>query len=310
MKYPPPRSAAMPLAALLGLSLLSPPHAHAGTVTLDNGDQLQGSITEQSEEGVILEHHALGTLRLDAQQIESVSYAEGDVGYLPPGETLNGWFFPTWDKSIEAGFNGSEGNTQNLSAYAAFNSLYEDEYHRWDIKANLFYAEDDGQNTRSEWQVGVVKDWLTPGDPLLYFATFKYEHDRFTGWEDRLSAFVGVGYKLIDTAEHELLARVGAGANYEFGEVNDLTPEVLLGLEGTWNIDADQTFTYYTTFFPALDPFFSEFRNVSGVAYKIALPTGRGLSLKLGAENEYNSDVAPDTKHSDFKYFGALVYDF
>lgn len=295
---------------LLMLTLSVPSLAEAGTVTLKNGDALQGNVTRNDETGVTLEHKTLGTLELAAEQVKDVAFEHSDLAYNPANDGLNRWFFPGWDKSVEAGFNGSQGNSDTLSIYAAFNTSYEDLNDRWLIKADLFYAEDNGENTRSEWEAGITKDWLTPGDPLFYFATFKYEHDRFTGWEDRLSAFIGLGYELIDNHKFELTGRIGAGANYEFGEINDLTPEALAGVDATWRVDENQTLSGYMTFFPALDPFFSEWRNITGAAYKVNLARGRGLSLKLGVENEFNSNVAPGTDNNDLKYFGALIYEF
>lgn len=280
----------------------------AGTVTLTNGDKINGTITSTNDEVVTVEHKDLGTLELSADQVKDVKTDENDPAYVYIEPT--GWFFPGWDKTVEAGFNGTSGNSDTLSAYGRFNTQYEDDHDRWTISARIFYAEDDGENTRSEWQASAFKDWLMPGQKHFYFANAKYEHDRFTGWTDRTSGFVGIGYPFVDEPSYDLIGRAGVGGNYEAGDINEFTPELLLSLEGSWKVDPRSTLNYYTFLYPSLDPAFSEFRNVSGINYKISIDRGNGLSLKVGCENEYNSEVAPGTDNNDFKYFGALVYDF
>ncbi|MEM9883980.1 MAG: DUF481 domain-containing protein [Planctomycetota bacterium] len=290
-------------AALLATSLTAP----AGTVTLTNEDEITGTVTRSDDTGITLQHPDLGAVDIPAASIESLELDEDDPVYVEPPKPD---FFWGWDKSLEAGLTGSDGNTENLNLYAAFNTDYEDDTDRWQLRASIFYGEEDGENTRNEWDAEVFKDWLLPDEDYFFWANGKYEHDRFTGWEDRVSAFAGLGYDLIDEDTYTLIGRAGAGANYEFGDINDLTPELFLGLEGAWDVTDNSTLRYYTRFFPSLDPAFSEFRNVSGLAYKVSMDAGRGLSLKIGAENEYNSDVAPGTEENDLKYYAALVYDF
>ena len=87
-------------------------------------------------------------------------------------------------------------------------------------------------------------------------------------------------------------------------------PRRLLGVEYAFQIAANQSFEFKNTFYPALDPFFAEYRNVTEANYKISLAAGDGLSLKLGVYNEYDSEAPDDSENNDFKYFGALVYDF
>ncbi|MEM6459910.1 MAG: DUF481 domain-containing protein [Planctomycetota bacterium] len=303
-----PSTPQTPTLLLLTVALLAAPiSAPAGTVTLTNEDEITGTVTRSDDAGVTLQHPDLGTVDIPSASIDSVELDEDDPVYVEPPKPD---FFWGWDKSVEAGLTGSDGNTDNLNLYAAFRTDYEDDTDRWLIRASIFYGEEDGENTRNEWDTELFKDWLLPDEDYFFWANAKYEHDRFTGWEDRVSAFAGLGYDLVDEDTYNLLGRVGAGANYEFGEINDLTPELFLGLEGEWDVTEDSTFSYYTRFFPSLDPAFSEFRNVSGLAYKVSMDAGRGLSLKVGAENEYNSDVAPGTEENDLKYYAALVYDF
>ena len=76
-----------------------------------------------------------------------------------------------------------------------------------------------------------------------------------------------------------------------------------------YKITKNQTLTGYTHFYPDLGDG-GTFRNESAVHWKMTLDPTKGMSLKLGLENEYESQVGPGTKHNDIKYYGALVHDF
>lgn len=298
---------AAPAAAALTLAAGWAGHAAAGTVTLTNDDTVSGTVTSNSDQGVTLEHADLGTLNIPAANVAGVDLEESDPIYVPPPEPD---FFWGWNKSLSAGLTGTNGNTDSVNVYASFNTGHENKTDRWDFSANVFYSENEGINTTNQFDFGVTKDWLVPEEPYFFWAQAKYENDRFTGYEERVSGFGGVGYQLVDKEHYSVLARIGAGATYEGGDIDELFGELFLSVEGTWTIDDRSSLTYYNTFLPSLDPAFNEFRNNTGVTYQIAVDKGLGLSLKLGIENQFNSNAAPGTDENDVNYFAAVVYDF
>ncbi len=294
-------------AVACSLTAFAATSAHAGTVTLTNEDVVTGTITAQTDTTVTVDHPDLGTLNIDKANVEGVELEKTDPIYVVPPTPD---FFFGWDKTLAAGVTGSDGNTDSLNVYASFDTGYEDDNDRWAIAADVFYSENEGVNTTNYYQASITKDWLMPEEPYFYWAQAKYENDRFTGWEERTSGYVGVGYEFIDKDNYNLLGRLGAGAAYEAGIINELTPELFLGLEGKWDIDENSSLNYYTYFYPSLDPAFSDFRNTTGVAYQVAVDKAKGMSLKVGAENQYNSAAAEGTEENDLKYYLALVYDF
>lgn len=298
--------AGLPAVAIF-LSAFGAGDVAAGTVTLTNDDTVSGTVTSQSDDGVTVDHPDLGTLNIPAANVAGVTLEESDPIYVAPPEPE---FFVGWDKTLAAGLTGSNGNTDSLNLYASFNTGYENKTDRWAIDADVFYSENEGVNTTNYYQASVTKDWLAPEEPHFFWVQAKYENDRFTGWQERVSGYVGVGYDLIDKENYNLLARLGVGGSYEAGDIEDFSTELLLGLEGSWDINDDSSLSYYTYFYPFLDPFFEEFRNTTGVAYQVAIDKGKGMSLKVGAENQYNSNASAGTKENDLKYYLALVFDF
>ncbi|MEM8738733.1 MAG: DUF481 domain-containing protein [Planctomycetota bacterium] len=279
----------------------------AGTVTLTNNDKVTGTIIEQTEEGVRMEHPDLGEMVIASEQIKAIELEESDPVYVEPPVPE---FIVGWDKSLELGLNGSDGNSDTINFFGRFETGYEDDLDRWKIDADYSRFESDGVTTRDEGSLGVAKDWLEPDEDYFYFANARYEYDRFTDYESRVTAAIGVGYEFLDDGTHMLLGRAGVGGNYEFGDVNDFIPELVFGIEYVWQIKKNHKFSAYNTILPAIDPLFGEFRNNSGVAYQILIDHANGLSLKFGADNEFNSEVEPGTEENDLTYYASLVYDF
>lgn len=148
------------------------------------------------------------------------------------------------------------------------------------------------------------------------------QYDDFQAWQLRLGGFAGVGYAvtgkedvdrgrwpILEDEKLSLLTRVGAGGSYEFGDVNEFVPEALLAVEAAYKFDDDKSLRLVNTLFPDLDDF-GESRNTTELSLKVLLDHGRGLSLKVGAFNEYLSRTEGESSHNSLSYFVNLVYDF
>ena len=315
---------ALAITARVTATLLTPIcEVTADTVELVNGDVLSGTISERSDERIVLVHPVLGEMVISADQVSA--FTIGDAAPQPepapaeaPAEPLPAppkpELFGTgimagWDRSVEVGFNGSEGNTETFSLKAAFNAGYEDERDRWKLATTYWRSGDDGDVSENEFKALVIKDWLIPASAWFYFAVGQYEYDQFQAWEHRVSGFGGVGYEFDMRDDWDLRGRVGFGGNYEFGEVNEFTPEAFLGVETTYRINDRQSISFSNTYFADLEEL-SEFRNVTGVAWVVDIADDRHLKLKLGIDNEYESQVEAGFERNDLKYYGALLYDF
>ncbi len=307
------------LFAVVSLSIASTP-VWADSVELVTGDLLHGTVLEQTDAAVVLEHPIMGNVTLPVDQVKAVLVtADGEEVVVTPEpeeeaplidkDSFSQNILPGWDKNFELGFNGSEGNSQTFNIHSVFDATQEDDYNRTRLGARFFQNKDDGTRTRNEFIAEGTHDWLMPDSPWFKFATVKYQYDEFQDWEDRLSAFVGVGKQLIETDKHDLIGRVGIGGSYEFGSINELVPEALFGLEWVYTINERQTLASYVTVFPDLDEF-GESRTIAGAAWTLAVDEADGISLKFGIDNEYESKTGGTAKHNDVKYYGALVFDF
>lgn len=84
-----------------------------------------------------------------------------------------------WERRFEVGINGSEGNTENLSARVALDFFYEDAERRWLIDSAYFTKRESGDTTENEFYAQATRDWLLPDKKHFYFLTGRYDWDEF-----------------------------------------------------------------------------------------------------------------------------------
>ena len=86
-----------------------------------------------------------------------------------------------------------------------------------------------------------------------------------------------------------LIGRVGAGTSREFGGEDDRwVPEGLFGVEYSQQLNATQKVYSKLDWFPELDDT-GEFRAVADVGWEVVLVQPSNLSLKISANDRYDS---------------------
>ena len=282
---------------------------------LRSGTRVRGTIVEETDAAYRLDSPELGLVTIAKDSVLSVLPADAPLGPPPAGEVqppppglLGTQVLAGWDKSIALGFSGKSGNVDSLDLYGNLAGDYGDERARWRVRASYFYGLTEGANTKNEGFANARRDWLRPG-PWFFWAEGRADYNEFKDYIFRAGGFAGFGYTVSDTDRLKLLGRLGAGASYEFGDVDDLVPEALASAELRWKLTASQSLEVANTLFPDLDEL-GEYRNVTEAAYLISLQQGRGLSLKIGVQNEYDSLTEDDSRHDELTYFGAITFAF
>ena len=341
-------------ACFLGL-IAAGPAVLADTVELTNGDVLTGTVVEQTDQGVTLDHAILGKITLNSTRVAKVTIANDenkkdnddsrrptDAGQensaaadtsgvrRPPAkpkpdieaikqqaaeaavEERSLWqhFREDWTSKLALGLNGSSGPTDRQDYRVKFTTGYEDGRDRWSLNTSWYYARANGDQSQNQFEANLTKDWLQKDAPWFFFVKGQYKFDDNRSWENRTSAFGGGGYTIAKTEDVEVNTRLGFGGTYEYGSVNEFTPEALFGGSVIkWHVTERSAISGQTLYYPSLEDS-RNFRIESKLEWTYKLDMADGLSLKLGLENEYDSATPNETGNNDVKYYGALVLSF
>lgn len=317
--------------------------ASADTIELTNGDVLTGTVMEQTDQGVTLNHAILGKITLGTDRIASVKISGADepatesqtpdadaekseapaspspdtqaleqAALEAAGEERSFWqrFREDWDSRLTLGLNGSSGPTDRQDYRVKFKTNFEDGRERVSFDTSWYFATADGNQSQNQIQANLTKDWLQKDEPWFFFVKGQYKFDNNRSWENRTSAFGGGGYTLTKTDDVEVNTRLGFGGTYEYGSVNEFTPEALFGGSVVkWHVNDRSAISGETIYYPSLEDS-ANFRIESSLEWTYKLDMADGLSLKLGVENEYDSATPNETGNNDVRYYGAVVLSF
>jgi putative salt-induced outer membrane protein YdiY len=217
------------------------------------------------------------------------------------------WFGPApWDSGIELGVNGSSGTSDSFSVRSGAYIKRESRFSRLDFDTNYNFTAGDGKSTQNNAKLDLTNDWLIDEkSPWTLFAQSNFFYDKFASFDVQTNANLGIGYRFVHTPELDLMTRVGAGAEREFGgENNDWVPESLVGAEYSQRVTKTQKFYGKIEYFPEWDQV-GEYRVVSDLGWEIELVQPSNLSLKLSASDRYDS--TPDGVNPHLLNYSVLL---
>ncbi len=282
--------------ALVVTILLTMSVASADQVKLEDGDVLRGTVVEQTDTHIVLEHSVLGRLEIPRDQITDLDIEDKkDV---------------KWDSHVNLAFNGAAGNTEESSLRIGGRSRRRTPGTRLRLDAAYYLSTSESVIDNNKLTVGIEHDWLLRGSRWFFFTDGRFDYDEFESWRQRLAAHVGPGYDIIGEEDLQLDARVGVGPRKEWGsEDDDWEPEGLLGLRFDWEITRRQSFDASAAFFPILGSF-GNYRTRSAVNWAVRVFNDLDLSVTTGLTHEYQSTIDPGKDHNDFRMFTGLQFDF
>lgn len=266
------------------------------TVKLKNGDVVTGELIERTDEHIVIEHPVLGRLEIPKRELSADTLHPGIAGTR---------FLEGWDKNLSVGFSGSEGDTDEADLLVGLTLDFTDERRHWELdgRYELSYADNDIDDHNA--RVTVLRDQLFPESRWFVFNYLTWDYDDFEAWKHRLSGGMGPGYRILPEGSFRLDARSGPFLTYEFGDEDDARPEGAFGLFARWTVSEGNTLRLSNLYFQTLDH--AEYRNLSRVEWRIRVSPARGLSLKFGVDNEYDS--ASEDSKNNLKYYSALSFD-
>lgn len=309
--------------------------ARVDTLKLKNGDTLTGNVVRRADQAIVLKHPVLGELVIPLSQVDPATLTQfADDWPDQPGLTaavrpstvdssryldaldtgkrsfLDKRLLVEWDKHLGAGLSGSGGNSDTLDITAVASAKYEDAEKRWDISSEYFFGKTEGRTHKSKFDANVIRDWMWAGSAWFASVRGSYEADKFEDWDHRVGLFAGPGYQFIKTEETSLLGRLALGVTRTIGgEDDEWTPELQLGIDGSWKFNENSRFAAKAEYFPNLiDP--KEFRSMVSVEWITKVSQDGALNLHIGVKNEYDSEAGGEAKNNDVDYYARIGYDF
>lgn len=123
----------------------------------------------------------------------------------------------------ELGAAFASGNTETENANAKLELATEVEQWKHSFGAAGIYASDDVGTTAQRWEIYGQSDYkFNPRD--FWFGAWRYEDDRFSGFDYQAILSTGVGRKFVDTDRTKFQASAGVG--YKFFETKDVLDDV------------------------------------------------------------------------------------
>jgi putative salt-induced outer membrane protein YdiY len=201
------------------------------------------------------------------------------------------WIDPLpWDTGLELGINGSSGTSDSFSIRAGGYIKRESRFSKLDLSSYHNRTNTSGESTQNNAQFDVRNDWLLDEkSPWTLFGAGNVFYDEFQAFDLQTNANTGIGYRFIHKPELGLIGRVGGGTSREFGGPDDRwVPESLFGFEYNQQIFKTQKLYTKLDYFPEWEEV-GEFRLVVDAGWEIELVQPSNLSLKISANDRYDS---------------------
>ena len=278
--------------------------AHADVIQLKSGDELHAKIKRVTAAAVYIDHPELGNIRLSRDKVV------GDLDHAINPGLFGTSFMSGWNRRIDAGLNGSEGSSVSTNATAGLNFNYKDKDKRWLATGRYALQRNKKRITSNNAGIDIRRDWLLPDSPWFVFATGRYQYDQFQSWEHRIVLSTGPGYNLLKREKQTLDVRIGPAYTRDFSGQNPNKVEVLWAMDYSWNPWDRVKLTLSNEFYTEIWEDAGQFRNVTSAAWTTRLLDEPALSLIVGVNNEYETDLKPPSKNNNLKYHTTLGVDF
>lgn len=167
-----------------------------------------------------------------------------------------------------------------------------------------------GSVTDNNLLTNITYDHFLNPTPWLWFTKGQYQYDANQGWENRLQAWGGMGYRFFDNPNFLLLTgKLGLGATHEFGSVDTTQPSGYAEIALGWQISERQKLSLSTYIAPDLSNFENYFVQTR-FEWSMKLDIFSGLSLITGLRNDYQSQPASNSNGNDFRGYAGLKLEF
>lgn len=211
-----------------------------------------------------------------------------------------------WRGEGDLAYNRASGNSSSEALLAKLQIVYERD--RWTHTGQIEAVNTSEDEVRSaeSYTLKAKSDWAI-NDDTYAFGRFRYEDNRFSGYEYQTSLTSGLGKHLID--DGITVFDVEGGIGYRYSEeafTGDTSGEAIaIGL-AKYHRKLTETTRFETDLSVESGSDNTFIESVTGVKVKI----NSSLALKVAYTVKHNTDVPDDTKNTDTLTSVGLNYSF
>ena len=216
-----------------------------------------------------------------------------------------------WKLLFDGNVNYVNAANKQLDFRVAASAIYEvKDVDKWSNNAEYFFKVVDGSTTDNNFLFTSTYDRrFVSNTRALWFGKFQAQWAPLQSYEQRLSAWGGLGYEFLQLPPAKLLGKVGAGYTYEFGTENVGDAQLYAEIEWDWKISESQALvgSFWIT------PDFADFGNyltLFRTEWTMDVADLKGLKLLGGVRWQYQSVVTPPTAlQNDIRFYAGLRYE-
>lgn len=209
-----------------------------------------------------------------------------------------------------SGAGKSATGSSNLFLRAELGLEYTHELDTLRFSGNYYFAVSDAIVSDNRAYAGL--EWnrdFKEESPWFYFALAQWELDQLLSWDQRVGAYAGAGYQLVEQPDWRLTAKLAPGAERVFGDVEEWFPNLLMRLESVWKLDEIWSAHANVEYLPDLSNWDGNYTVFGEVKLRGKMSFLQGAGLEVGMSEEYNV-FDRDGATSDFRYYAGVRFEF
>lgn len=215
-----------------------------------------------------------------------------------------------WAYEAGVAINGRTGGSEKFAGALGFKATLESSEDKLMFNAAINRAQENGNQTADDWKAGVDYSSFFTGSAVWYART-ELSKDKIKNITLRSNSAFGIGRKLVKTDAQDLEVRFGVGYIYE--TYTGLTPDfssagldlALINKQTIGWATMNNSLTYTPSFKD-----FSNYRAVHETTFDLPIKSGDFWKLRMGVNNDYQSQPAGNATKLDTTYFTALILNW
>ncbi len=210
-----------------------------------------------------------------------------------------------WSGSVGLGAVVTSGNSDTSNLSGDFTAKLDQENWRHKFEAAAMLAENDGDKTAERYLLGYKVDYKLDLRSYL-FTALRGEFDKFSGFDEQLSATVGYGYRAIDTTADTLDLEIGTGIRQNKFDNGDTESETV----GRAALDYIHRFSETAEFRQGILVLGGENNTSVDSVTAIRANLVSSIAMEAALKVKHNSDPVAGKEETDTITSISLVYGF